>query len=108
MGYGGRKRISLDNIIGDPFALATCSIAILAWVIAFISSIVAQVTQSPDVAKNAPFQQFSWWAIVYMLFLVVGVTVVIAADAIQTYHVAIVGYVACGLVLTSSAVNSVI
>lgn len=44
----------------------------------------------------------------YELFLVAGVTVVIAADAIQTYHVAIVGYVSCGLVLTSSAVNSVI
>ncbi|KAH7037261.1 high osmolarity signaling protein SHO1 [Microdochium trichocladiopsis] len=107
MGYG-RKRISLDNIIGDPFALATTSIAILAWIIAFISSIVAQVTQTTELKEKAPFQSFTWWAVVYMLFEVIGVTVVIAADAIQTYHVAIVGYVACGLVLTTSAVNSVI
>lgn len=33
---------------------------------------------------------------------------VIASDTTQTYHVAIVGYLACGLVLTSSSVNSLI
>jgi hypothetical protein len=34
--------------------------------------------------------------------------VVIASDTTQTYHVAIVGYLACGLVLTSSSVNATI
>lgn len=33
---------------------------------------------------------------------------VIASDTTQTYHVAIVGFLACGLVLTSSSVNSLI
>ena len=33
---------------------------------------------------------------------------VIASDTTQTYHVAIVGYLACGLVLTSSSVNATI
>jgi SHO1 osmosensor len=43
-----------------------------------------------------------------MLCCIIGVFVVIASDTIQTYHVAIVGYLACGLVLTSSSVNSLI
>jgi SHO1 osmosensor len=39
---------------------------------------------------------------------IIGVFVVIASDTTQTYHVAIVGYLACGLVLTSSSVNATI
>jgi SHO1 osmosensor len=43
-----------------------------------------------------------------MLCVIIGVFVVIASDTTQTYHVAIVGYLACGLVLTSSSVNATI
>lgn len=32
----------------------------------------------------------------------------IASDTIHTYHVAIVGFLSCGLVLTSSTVNSLV
>jgi len=43
-----------------------------------------------------------------MFFLIAGVVVVVAANSIQTYHVALVGYMGAGLVLTSSSVNSLI
>jgi hypothetical protein len=43
-----------------------------------------------------------------MLCCIIGVFVVIASDTTQTYHVAIVGFLSCGLVLTSSTVNSTI
>lgn len=43
-----------------------------------------------------------------MLCCIIGVFVVVASDTTQTYHVAIVGYLACGLVLTSSSVNGLI
>jgi len=92
--------MNMGNIIGDPFALATVSIAMLAWLIAFISSIVAQI--------QSPFPNFSWWTVVYMLFCIIGVFVVIASNTIETYHVAIVGFLAAGLVLTTSSVNSLV
>lgn len=98
---GGRKGVSLGNVIGDPFALATISIAALAWLIAFIASIVAQV-------QTGGFPTYTWWTIVFYFFLVPGVFVVVASDTIQTYHVALVGYMACGLVLTTSSVNGLV
>lgn len=54
------------------------------------------------------FPTFAWWAVVYSLFLIVGVFVVVASDSIQTYHVAVTGYLAGGMVLVTSGVNSLV
>ena len=43
-----------------------------------------------------------------MFWVIVGVFVVVASDTTQTYHVAIVGFLACGLVLTTSSVNALV
>lgn len=43
-----------------------------------------------------------------MLCCIAGVTLAVAADAVYTYHVAIVGFLAAGLVFTTSSVNSLI
>ncbi|RAL68626.1 hypothetical protein DID88_007339 [Monilinia fructigena] len=90
--------MSMDNILGDPFALATISIAMLAWLIAFIGSILATASHPP----NDGFPNYSWFTIAYMLCCILGIFVVIASNTTQTYHVAIVGFLATGLVLTSS------
>ncbi|KAB5528962.1 high osmolarity signaling protein SHO1 [Coniochaeta sp. 2T2.1] len=101
--YGsGHKRVSLGNIIGDPFALATISIAALAWIISFFACIFAQIQ------TDSGFPTYSWWTVVYYFFVIAGVFVVVASDAIQTYHVAITGYLAAGLVLTTSSVNGLV
>ncbi|KAK7962034.1 SH3 domain-containing protein [Apiospora aurea] len=103
--YGGRRGLSMGNIVGDPFALATTSIAMLAWFIGFVGCVIGQIQQNSQVGSFPPFP---WWAIVYSLFIVLGVFFVIAADSIQTYHVAVVGYLGAGLVLTSSSVNALV
>jgi len=76
----------------------------LAWFIAFIGSIIATAEEK----SNDQFPNYAWFAIAYMLCVIIGIFVVIASDTTQTYHVAIVGYLACGLVLTSSSVNATI
>ncbi|KAI0118228.1 hypothetical protein GGR51DRAFT_545501 [Nemania sp. FL0031] len=105
-GYG-RKRMSMGNVIGDPFALATISIAALSWLISLIGSIIGQINSDPNDKINM-FPKFVWWSIVFMFLLIPAVFVVVASDSIQTYHVALVGYMGAGLVLTSSSVNSLI
>ncbi|KAF2728771.1 high osmolarity signaling protein sho1 [Polyplosphaeria fusca] len=99
-GSGARPGFSIGRIVGDPFALATISIGVLAWIIAFVSSIISAI--------HGGFPNFAWWTLVFMLFCIVGVTVTVASDSERTYHVAIVGFLAAGLVFTTSSVNSLV
>ncbi|KAK3046766.1 Transmembrane osmosensor [Extremus antarcticus] len=100
--YGAepRKGFSIANIVGDPFSLATIGIALAGWLISFVSSIIADISND--------FPNFAWWTLVYMFGVIVGVVVTVATNSIATYHVAIVGFLAAGLVFTTSSVNSLI
>ncbi|KAJ5573990.1 uncharacterized protein N7459_008417 [Penicillium hispanicum] len=93
-------KFSLSNILGDPFALATLAISVLAWLIAFVSSIIADIqTAYPD---------YSWWANCYMFCVIVGLVVTFGTDTCNVYGVAIVGYLGCGLVLTTLSANNLV
>ncbi|KAF2085469.1 putative high osmolarity signaling protein Sho1 [Saccharata proteae CBS 121410] len=98
--YGSRRRFDAGNIIGDPFALATISISVLAWIIAFVGSIIGSL--------HGGFPNYAWWALVYFFCCIIGITITVASDSENTYHVAISSYLAAGLVFTTSAVNSLV
>jgi SHO1 osmosensor len=41
----------------------------------------------------------------YMFCLILGIFIVIASDTTHDYHVAVVGFLAAGIILTSSSAN---
>ncbi|KAF2454155.1 hypothetical protein BDY21DRAFT_113265 [Lineolata rhizophorae] len=102
-GISYNNRPSMFNVgyvLGNPFALATIGVSMVAWMIAFISSIIADARDS--------FPNFAWWAIVYMFMCIGGITLSVATDTEDMFSVSIVGFLAAGLVFTTSAVNSLV
>jgi len=69
----------------------------LAWIIAFFGAIFGAI-------QTEKFPNFTWFSLIICFFVIVGVFVVIASDAVQTYHVALVGYLS--LMLSCSASQS--
>ena len=53
----------------------------LAWLIAFIASIIA------DIQNQYP--KYAWWTIAYMLCCIIGITIVFAANAANHYAIAV-------------------
>ena len=70
------------------------------WLIALVSSIIADLGQE--------YPNYSWWALAYMFCVIIGVILAVGFNAVHTYHVAIVGFLAAGMVFTTSSVNSLI
>ncbi|KAI5817723.1 hypothetical protein BZA77DRAFT_309306 [Pyronema omphalodes] len=99
--YGSSGGFDFGNIVGDPFSLATVSISIIAWLIAFVSQAL-----SDSNPKIKDYPKFAWWTITFELFCILLVAIVIAKDQVYKYHVAIVGFLAAGVVLTCSAANT--
>ncbi|KAG0128999.1 hypothetical protein HOY82DRAFT_488776 [Tuber indicum] len=102
--YGtSSSRLDFGNIIGDPFALSTISIAIIGWLVGFVSQAIA------DADKAIPnFPKFAWWSIVYVFFCIIGVIIVILMDSVHKYQLALVGYLSAGMVFTCSAANTLV
>ncbi|KAM3416184.1 hypothetical protein BST61_g7790 [Cercospora zeina] len=98
--YNTGRGFSLGNIAGDPFWLGSIGIGIAGWLIAFVSSIIADI--------NTTYPNYSWWTLAYLLACIIGVIYVVGADVIYTYRIALTGFLAAGLVFTTSAVNALI
>lgn len=42
-----------------------------------------------DADKGVNFPKFAWWSIVYVLFCIIGVTIVILMDSVHKYQLAV-------------------
>ncbi|KAK9457875.1 hypothetical protein V1511DRAFT_8595 [Dipodascopsis uninucleata] len=87
-------------LLGDPFALATLSVAMIGWVIAIGASIARRVA--------GYYPAFSWWGIAYEFMLICGVVYVMGSNSIEPYRVAVVGFAAAALIYTTNTTNNLI
>lgn len=92
---------NLRNLFGDPFAIATISMACISWVIAIVGSIASAST-------NETFPRFTWWGIAYQFLLLIILTLIYSYDTVDYYKNFLTGAFAVSFVYnTNSATNLV-
>ncbi|KAK9460725.1 uncharacterized protein V1516DRAFT_677485 [Lipomyces oligophaga] len=95
-----KHKFSISLLLGDPFALSTISVAIIGWIIAFAASVSSDTTGT--------YPQFSWWGLAYQFALIIGITYVLASDAVDLYRLAVVGFASAGLVYSTNSTNNLV
>ncbi|ODV75437.1 osmosensor SHO1 CYBJADRAFT_166167 [Cyberlindnera jadinii NRRL Y-1542] len=95
-----KSRFDITNLTTDPFVVATWSVAMISWVIAFIGSIVANIEGS--------FPRFTWWGLVFQLLMLVFLPAVYCFDVVEWYRLFLTcGYSIAFIYTTNSATNLV-
>lgn len=91
--------IRLSNLIGDPFAIATVSFGLIAWIVA-----IAGAGSSPQ----SHFPRFTWWGIVYELLIILLITFLYLTNTIELYKFTLVGLIAVAFVYTTNSANGLV
>ncbi|BFZ65414.1 Transmembrane osmosensor [Saitoella coloradoensis] len=87
-------------VISNPFWLITGSVAIIAWLIAFIASIAGDA--------QSDFPHFAWWVIMYQICVIAAVLCAVITSTIPEYTLALVGLVVTAFSWTCSITNTLI
>ena len=91
----------IKNLLGDPFALSTISIAFIAWIIALAGS-------AASASDNEVFPRFTWWGIAFQFVIIVALLLFYVFDLIDYYRSFLVGSISiCFVYNTNSATNLV-
>lgn len=90
-----------SNLIGDPFAISSLSIALIAWIIAFSGSIAA-------VADDLMFPKFTWWGLVYQLLIMCIMVVFYCFDLVEYYRVFLTGAIAVAFLYNTNSANNLV
>ncbi|KAG0090125.1 Transmembrane osmosensor [Podila epicladia] len=89
-------RPDFQLMLAQPIFLCTLILYAIGWFITFIGACVL---------GNA---SLLWVIVFYNLFVLLGVTLAVSTDAVHTYRLAIVAYIAGSLSLTFSIINATI
>lgn len=74
----------------------------VAWVLTFVASAISSAW------KTDPYPNYCWFSVAFMLCLICGIFAAIVTNTTDDYQVAIVGFLAAGLILTTSSVNNLL
>ncbi|KAF9297876.1 Transmembrane osmosensor [Mortierella antarctica] len=89
-------RPDFQLMLAQPIFLCTLVLYAIGWFITFIGACIL---------GNVPLL---WVVVFYNLFLLLGVTLAVSTDAVHTYRLAIVAYIAGSLSLTFYIINATI
>lgn len=92
-------KVTLTNLLGDPFWVITLSMGVVGWVIALVGSIL-------DNAINNEFPTFSWWGLAFQFVVLALATYAILINRIVMYRQAILAMLAVATVYSTNSTNN--
>lgn len=92
---------SLSSLSFNVVIVATITVSAVSWIIAFAGSIAA--SQSIEY-----FPKFTWWGLVFELFVIIAIPVLYFFDMIFLYRQFLVAVVAIAFIYTSNSTNNLI
>ncbi|CCC68015.1 hypothetical protein NCAS_0A14570 [Naumovozyma castellii] len=91
----------IKNLLGDPFAISTLSIALISWVITIAGSI-------SSVTDDETFPRFTWWGIAYQFLLICMLIIFYSYDLIDFYKGFLTGAIAVAFVYTTNSATNLV
>lgn len=89
----------IRNFTGDPFAIATVSFGLIAWIVALAGAAAS---------SQGSFPHFTWWGIAYQIVIILVITVLYLNNNIELYKFTLVGLVSIGFIYTTNSTNNLV
>ncbi|CCK69446.1 osmosensor SHO1 KNAG_0C03390 [Huiozyma naganishii CBS 8797] len=96
-----RHRFEVKNLLGDPFAISTTSIALISWIITIGGSIAVA-------SDNEPFPRFTWWGIGFEFFLICLISVFYCYNVVDYYRIFLCGSLSVAFVYTTNSATNLV
>ncbi|SCW00096.1 LAFE_0B09362g1_1 [Lachancea fermentati] len=93
-------QLNVSNLLSDPFAVSSLSMALISWIIAIAGSIAAATSES--------FPRFTWWGIVYQFLIIVALILFYIFDLIDYYKNFLSGAIAVAFVYTTNSATNLV
>lgn len=91
--------LRISNFIGDPFAIATVSFGLIAWIVAIAGA---------GLSSQLHFPRFTWWGIVYELLIIILITFLYLTNTVELYKFTLVGLITVAFVYTTNSANGLV
>ena len=96
-----QKNRNNNSLPFNIIIIATITINAIAWIIAFAGSIAA--SQTIDF-----FPKFTWWGLVFELFIVIGLPVLYFLNLLHQYHQFLLSILTIAFIYTSNSTNNLV
>lgn len=91
-----QHRFEMKNLLGDPFALSTISIAFISWIITLGGAAASE-------SDNETFPRFTWWGIAFQFVIIVALFLFYTFDLIDYYRTFLIGSISICFVYNTNS-----
>lgn len=99
--YTSPSRFRTQNLLEDPFAISSLSIASISWIITLGGAISAQ-------SSGKSFPRFTWWGIGYQFMLLCFMNILYLYDMVEYYRTFLASAIGIAFLYSTNSANNLV